>query len=86
MIKNLMESMVDDALLEIEQRYGKVYDCEKCHDDIRAKALNNLKPLYVTSKKGEAYAKLHEFEAQFLIDIVNELTKAIELVSKNPKH
>ena len=48
--------------------------------------MNNLKPLYFTSEKGEVYNKLNELEIQFGADVLRELIKAIEIVSKKPHH
>ena len=49
-------------------------------------ALHNLPPKYAVTDIGRAHTKLEAAKAQFQTDIVRELTKAIEKVSKNPRH
>ncbi len=86
MIKNYMESVVDRLLPVLLKDYKDICTCDRCKDDIRAIALNGLKPLYIATDKGEVYSKINELETQFRTDAIKELTKALEIVSKNPKH
>lgn len=86
MIKNYMEQIVDETLPTVIDKYTDMCKCEKCIDDIKAITLNNLKPLYIVTEEGAIYSKLKELEQQFKTDIISELIKAIELVSKRPKH
>jgi len=60
--------------------------CEKCKTDIIALALNNLKPCYVTTKLGEVMTKIKSTEQQEETNIIVEVTKAINIVQKNPQH
>ncbi|MDE6181767.1 MAG: late competence development ComFB family protein [Eubacteriales bacterium] len=84
-IKNYTEVLVANKLDELIAKSG-VCDCERCKADITAIALNKLSPKYVVSAKGECYAKLSLFENQFAIDVISTITKAIDIVSKNPRH
>lgn len=86
MIRNYMEYIVEENLPLVLDKYPGICKCEKCTDDIKAIALNNLKPLYVVTEKGAIYSRLNELNQQFKTDIISELTQAIEVVSKNPKH
>ncbi|MEG0773032.1 late competence development ComFB family protein [Clostridium sp.] len=86
MVKNYMEIAVEHLLPKLLQDYKHVCNCEKCLDDIRAIALNHLKPLYVVTEQGNLYAKVNEMEIQFSADVLKELINAIDKVSKNPKH
>ncbi|NME95274.1 late competence development ComFB family protein [Clostridium cochlearium] len=86
MIKNYMEVIVDDLFPTIIDEYMDICKCDKCIDDIKAIALNNLKPIYVVSEKGNMYAKSNELNVQFRTDVIKELTEAIEIVSENPRH
>lgn len=81
-----MEQVVEKVLPTIINKYENICKCEKCIDDIKALTLNNLKPLYVVTEKGAIYSKVKRLQLQFNIDVVDELTKAIEVVSKNPEH
>ncbi|MBU5270474.1 MAG: late competence development ComFB family protein [Clostridium cochlearium] len=86
MIKNYMEVIVDDLFPTIVDEYMDICKCDKCIDDIKAIALNNLEPIYVVSEKGNMYAKSNELNVQFRTDVIKELTEAIEIVSQNPRH
>lgn len=81
-----MEVMIDNLLPSILKKYDNICKCEKCIDDIKAMSLNKLKPLYIATEKGYIYTKMNEIELQFTTDIVRELTKAVEIVSNNPRH
>lgn len=87
MLKNLMEDIVDNALPSILKKYPKACTCKKCIIDMKAIALNNLKPQYAATENGEVYVKAaNELDLQFKSDITRELFQAIEIVSKNPRH
>lgn len=86
MIKNYMEDLVDNALPEVLETYPEICKCKECLDDIKAKALNQLKPLYFVESRGSVYSKLNSLQSQFKTDILTEIIKAIDLISKNPRH
>lgn len=86
MVKNYMEIVVEHLLPLVLEEYKDICICEKCIDDIKAIALNNLKPLYVVSERGELYTKVNELKIQFKIDTITAITEAINIVTKNPKH
>lgn len=86
MIKNYMEDLFDFLAPPVIDTYEGICKCDKCINDIKALTLNNLKPLYVVSEKGQSYAKLNEFEPQFKINIIKTIVTSIETVSQNLKH
>lgn len=86
MVKNYMEDLVENALAEIIENYPNMCKCKKCMDDIMAKSLNQLQPLYFSEDRGNVYSKLNSLESQFKTDILTELVKAIEVVTANPRH
>ena len=86
MIKNYMEIVVDEMLPEVLDERELACNCEYCVEDIKAIALNNLKPMYVVTKKGILYTKLNEFSIQFRADVTKELVTAIEMVKNKPRH
>lgn len=86
MIKNYMEDIVELLLPSIIRDYKDLCNCSGCMDDIKAIALNNLKPYYVATEKGEIYTKVNELVVQFRADVVKEMVMAVEIVSKNPRH
>ncbi|NLG89708.1 MAG: late competence development ComFB family protein [Clostridiaceae bacterium] len=84
-IKNYMEEVVfhcmDDVLKDIN-----MCKCEICRMDIAAKALNDLPPQYVVTKKGEVYSKINNLKVQFEVDVISAITKAAVLVKRYPRH
>ncbi len=68
-VHNYLENEVDILLNDLLKNYSDVCQCEHCLTDIKAIALNNLKPHYVVTQKGELFTKLTELELQFEVDI-----------------
>lgn len=83
---NLMEDEVLNAIDKILSKMDSICKCEKCRLDIGAIALNGLSPKYVVTEKGYLYAKANNMSPQFNTDVTTAVTKAIEIVSKNPRH
>ncbi len=69
MVKNYMEVIVDAFLPSVLNQYKDICKCERCIDDIKAFALNRLKPLCFVSDKGNAYSKLNKLQIQFRTDV-----------------
>lgn len=86
MLKNYMEDLIGEILPKVLKEYGDICKCERCITDIKAITLNQFYPLYIVSDKGNVYAKLNELQMQIHTDVVKEITKAIEIVCKNPRH
>ena len=86
MLKNYMELIVDNLLPTILNEYKDICRCPRCIEDIKAITLNQLKPLYVVTEKGNIYAKLNELQMQFKADLTKEIIQAINIVSNNPRH
>lgn len=83
---NLMENVVFNAIDSIQKDMEGICKCEKCRFDIAAIALNSLTPKYVVTEKGYLYAKANNMNYQFNTDVIAAVTKAIEIVGKNPQH
>lgn len=86
MIKNYIEIVVDELLPNVLNKYPDICTCPRCIEDIKAIALNNLKPLYVATETGFVYAKVNDLMTQFTTDVIKELVNAIDIVSRNPRH
>ena len=86
MVINYMELVVDKLLPKVLNDYEDICKCETCIDDMKAFALNHLKPMYYASEKGEVFMRLNQFLMQFNADVTRALTKAIDTVSTNPRH
>ncbi|MGE5308839.1 MAG: late competence development ComFB family protein [Deltaproteobacteria bacterium] len=85
-ISNYMEEVVQDELEQLLSERDDVCKCQRCKYDMMVYALNRLPPKYVITDRGRLYTKLKEQELQFKADVVKELTKAINFISKNPNH
>lgn len=86
MLRNYMEDAIDHLMPSVLDNYPDICKCEKCILDIKAIALNRLKPMYTVTDNGSIYLKINEMNNQFRIDIINEIMKAVEIVSKEPRH
>ncbi|MCY6957476.1 late competence development ComFB family protein [Clostridium brassicae] len=86
-LRNYSEELIDQLLPNTLEQYKDICKCEKCKLDIKAYALNLIKPKYVVSEQGEIYTRvLNEIDKQEIINILECIIQAIEIVSKNPKH
>ncbi|KXZ40406.1 competence protein ComFB [Alkalithermobacter thermoalcaliphilus JW-YL-7 = DSM 7308] len=86
MPKNYMETVVDYLIPSVLKKYENICTCEKCIEDIKAIALNNLPPMYIVTDQGNAYAKLNEMSSQFKANVIQVIVEAIEKVKNNVKH
>lgn len=85
-LRNLMEDEVLHAISKMKENPVLKCNCDKCKLDIAAIALNNLKPNYVVTKSGYLYAKALNLNYQFNTDVIAAVTRAMEIVGKNPQH
>lgn len=90
MIVNYMESMVDTVLKNeftlSPEKYTDICRCDSCIAFIKATALNNLTPFYVTSVTGEIYGEYRHKEIQNLSDVMVAVAKGIEALRAAPSH
>lgn len=84
-IKNYMEECVMH-LVEDVMKANNMCTCERCKMDVMAIALNNLPTKYIVTKSGEMYLKLAALQSQFNVDVITELTKAVQIVKANQRH
>ncbi len=86
MIINYVEQVVDRVLPDLLENYNDVCKCEICLEDMKAYALNNIKPLYFVREKGKLYSRINESLVQFNADVQSAVIQAIERIAANPKH
>jgi competence protein ComFB len=78
-VRNLMEDIVKGCLKDMLQRQP-IPDCDEAlQSDIMAIALNRLPPKYVSTLKGEVFAKT-QMRLQVEPDVYRELSLAVEKV------
>lgn len=85
-VKNVMEQLVFDQLDRVLAATKPACDCEMCRADIVAYALNNLKPKYAATHRGEVISKAAALQNQFYMDVIAVLTRAVEVVGSKPRH
>jgi competence protein ComFB len=80
-VHNLMEELVESCLKEYMVRHVELQNLgDGKFDDIMAITLNSLPAKYVTTVKGEVFAKT-QLRAQLESDVYKELSYAIEKVT-----
>lgn len=85
-VLNVTEQQVWSKLDAVLANKPKACQCDKCKADIVAHALNNLKPKYVVSRKGEVFARSDYLSNDAQVAIIKAIATAIEVVSPNPRH
>ena len=83
---NFMEDVVSYYVDEVIQTDKSFCGCPRCRLDTIALALNNVKPKYVVTTKGYAYARMGELQAQFRADTIVAVTNALKVIRKRPRH
>lgn len=86
MLKNYMEISTEEVLKDLLKSHELKCSCERCIEDIKAIALNNLKPMYVVTEKGMLYSKIEDMNIQSKADVISALMMAIEKVEEKPNH
>jgi competence protein ComFB len=81
-----MESVVASYVDEVIETDKSFCGCPRCRLDVVAIALNAVKPKYVVTTKGFAYARMSQLQAQFRADTVIAVTKALKTVKEHPLH
>jgi len=86
LLKNITQDIVFDKLEEIKLLFPDVCTCTRCRLDIAAIALNHLPPRYVVTEMGAVFSRVSSLDVQIVADTVQELTRAVEIVRKGPRH
>lgn len=74
--------LLDEVLSERED----ICKCESCRHDMACMAVNRLKNNYAVTEPGRIYTKVKMLSQQNRTDVLTEVLKAVEVVSKNPRH
>lgn len=85
MIKNVMEDIIEKRMEPIIKQ-TQCCDCMKCRSDIAAYALNNVRPKYVVTQKGELYSKTVQFDSSFDTKLMILISEAVVKIKENPRH
>lgn len=82
---NVMESIVEEKL-STQLKDENCCKCDRCLEDMKAMALNQLPSKYVSTHNGELFSKLNSLMRQNSIDINVAVSYAIKIVSERPSH
>ncbi|MEL4106096.1 late competence development ComFB family protein [Oscillospiraceae bacterium WX1] len=82
---NINEEFVKQCVKKTMEELD-VCRCPVCFADACALALNELRPKYVTTKKGALLTGITTTKVSNHTDIMVEATKAILKVAQNPRH
>lgn len=82
---NINEEFVKQCVSKTINDLGACY-CDTCFANACALALNELRPKYVTSRRGALLTEIDEMRVVNQADITVEATKAVLKVMKNPHH
>ncbi len=85
-LKNYMETAVDHILPNFIKAFPTACSCDICMLDIKAYALNHLKPHYLVTEEGELWSKIDEMYVQSEADIMKALVDAITVVNSSKRH
>ncbi len=85
-VHNVMEEIVHEVLVNYKQQFNLSCECERCLDDIKAIALNQLPPRYITKDSHIPYVRApHTADRQGVTNVLMTVTKAASIVSNNPR-
>ena len=82
---NINEEFVKATVKKTMKNLGAC-GCETCFADACALALNELRPKYVTTRRGALLTEINKTRVADQADITVEATKAVMKVMKNPRH
>ena len=85
-VTNVMEMVVDEQFPIVMQKFPDACCCSQCLSDIKALALNNLKPHYVSSDRGNLFERINTSDMMVKVDVLRAMTEAAEKVTRNPRH
>lgn len=84
-LKNEAEEIVKEILYEEMAKNESICNCNDCVIDIVALSLNNLKPKYTTSLKGNIYIAARA-DTEYIKTVREAIKYAVEKITANPSH
>lgn len=84
-VVNAYEELVKQNVLMMVE-YMNMCSCNKCVSDACALVLNQMPPLYVTTRQGELFTKVHQAARDQHIDLTVKVVQALQMVKESPRH
>ena len=85
-LKNYMEDYVVSKLDEVLAQYPNCCSCDDCKRDIAILALNHLPPKYISTEKGQIFARVESMGSQYEVETIKQIADAIAIVQAHPRH
>lgn len=84
-LENYTEILVDEAIKDFLKKNNDIAEIITSKEliEIKAYALNQLQPHYITSQLGYAYTKLEEVNIQTKVTVLKTVTLAVEKIINN---
>ena len=86
LLHNYSEDIIASTLGEILQHRKTPCTCPSCMSKVMVHALNNLKPRYTTTSKGDVYARVDEVDTRHLATVYAAVYSALNKVEKEKRH
>jgi competence protein ComFB len=83
---NVMEDEVVEQARLLIARDGELCGCDICVYNVSAITLNNLKPHYITTNRGELFARVGKLNVMERTQVTIEILRAIEIVRNKKMH
>lgn len=85
-LKNIIEDIARDFLNSALTLRYDICTCDLCKNDMLAYILSRVPARYVTTEEGSLYTIIEQTKLENEAVIAREIIKAIDVVSKNPRH
>ena len=85
-VANVVERLIDEQFPIVMKKFPDACCCSQCLSDIKALALNSLKPRYVSTDRGDLFEWVHISDMMVKVEALRAMTEAVEKVSRNPRH
>ena len=85
-IHNIMEDIIES---EINNNIDtlQICPCPKCRKDLLTLTLNNVKPQYISTEKGQSFVTAtRRASAEDSISLLADITRYALIIGKNPRH
>lgn len=85
-IHNIMEDIIES---EINNNIDtlQICPCPKCRKDLLTLTLNNVKPQYISTEKGQSFVTAtRHASAEDTISLLADITRYALIIGKNPRH
>lgn len=90
MIKNYaevaVEEMLDGLIREQIKKSPGTCTCDRCREDMKALALNNIPPHYVVTEKGTIIKQVSFDLIGGKAQVASAILSSIKTVGENPRH